>query len=61
MEKLTVTAHMKTPFITGGGYMTFDALLAGILFDQLQDAETVTLICAPKLHEIVAQVDGGDR
>ena len=39
MEKLTVTAHMKTPFITGGGYMTFDALLAGILFDQLQDVE----------------------
>jgi hypothetical protein len=39
MEKLTITAHMKTPFITGGGYMTFDALLAGILFDQLQDVE----------------------
>lgn len=39
MEKLTITAHMKTPFITGGGYMTFDAVLAGILFDQLQDVE----------------------
>ncbi|MDA7755428.1 hypothetical protein N8933_10505 [Pseudomonadales bacterium] len=39
MERLTITAHMKTPFITGGGYMTFDALLAGILFDQLQDVE----------------------
>jgi hypothetical protein len=39
MEKLTITAHMKTPFITGGGYMTFDALLAGILFDELQDVE----------------------
>ncbi|MBL6736472.1 MAG: hypothetical protein ISP76_05195 [Burkholderiales bacterium] len=39
MEKLIVTAHMKTPFITGGGYMTLDALLAGILFDQLQDVE----------------------
>lgn len=39
MERLTITAHMKTPFITGGGYMTFDALLAGILFDELQDVE----------------------
>ena len=39
MEKLKITAKMKTPFITGGGYMTFDALLAGILFDQLQDVE----------------------
>ncbi|HIG68381.1 MAG TPA: hypothetical protein EYQ44_11380 [Porticoccaceae bacterium] len=37
MEKLKITAKMKTPFVTDGGYMTFDALLAGILFDQLQD------------------------
>ena len=39
MEKIIVTAHMHTPFIAGGGYMTLDALLAGILFDQLQDVE----------------------
>tara|TARA_B110000091_G_C13725734_1_gene436755 strand:+ start:323 stop:973 length:651 start_codon:yes stop_codon:yes gene_type:complete len=39
MEKLKITAQMKMPFVTGGGYMTFDALLAGILFDQLQDVE----------------------
>ena len=39
MEKLTITAYMATPFVTGGGYMTLDALLAGILFDQCQDVE----------------------
>ena len=39
MEKLLIEAQMKTPFITGGGYMTFDALLGGILFDELEDVE----------------------
>ena len=39
MERLMITAELQTPLITGGGYMTFDALLAGILFDQLQDVE----------------------
>lgn len=37
MDNLEITARLKTPFITGGGYMTLDALLAGILFDQLGD------------------------
>ena len=39
MEKLLIQALLKTPFVTGGGYMTFDALLASILFDELQDVE----------------------
>ena len=39
MEKLTITAELESPLITGGGYMTFDALLASILFDQLQDVD----------------------
>jgi hypothetical protein len=39
VEKLTIVAELQTPIITGGGYMTFDALLAGVLFDQLQDVE----------------------
>ena len=39
MDNLEITARLKTPFITGGGYMTLDALPAGILFDQLGDVE----------------------
>jgi hypothetical protein len=39
MQKLKVTATLWTPIILGGGYMTFDALLAGILFDQIGDVE----------------------
>jgi hypothetical protein len=34
-----ITAELQTPLITGGSYMTFDALLAGILFDQLKIIE----------------------
>ena len=26
MEKLTITAELESPFITGGGYMTFDGI-----------------------------------
>ena len=39
MQKLKITANLLTPIIFGGGYMTFDALLASILFDQLGDVE----------------------
>jgi hypothetical protein len=34
MQKLKITANLLTPIVIGGGYMTFDALLASILFDQ---------------------------
>ena len=32
MEKLRVTATLSGPLITGGGYLTFDALLASAVF-----------------------------
>jgi hypothetical protein len=37
--RLTITATLATPLVTGGGYFTFDALLAGILFDKIQDVD----------------------
>jgi len=39
MEKLEITATMKGPVIIGGGYMTLDAILGAILFDQLGSPE----------------------
>jgi hypothetical protein len=39
MDKLTITAKLKSPLIVGGGYLTFDALLAAILFEKLQDVD----------------------
>jgi len=39
MDKIKVTAHLLAPFVTGGGYMTLDGLLAALLFDDLQDVE----------------------
>ena len=60
MEKLVVTAHMKTPFILGGGYMTLDALLAGILFDDLQDVgaahSSVPIKCTEGLFHASAAI-----
>ena len=60
MEKLKITALMKTPFVTGGGYMTFDALLAGILFDKLQDVDlahsSVPIKCSDGLFHASAAI-----
>jgi hypothetical protein len=40
MQKpFSVTAHLSTPFVTGGGYMTLDGLLAARLFEELHDVE----------------------
>jgi hypothetical protein len=39
MDKLTITAKLKSPLIVGGGYLTFDALLAAVLFEKLQDVD----------------------
>ncbi|MCY4746450.1 hypothetical protein NYO99_15815 [Pelomonas sp. UHG3] len=39
MKTLTVTARIKGPLISGGGYMTFDGLLAAAVFAQTQDLE----------------------
>ena len=60
MDKLTITATLKTPFITGGGYMTFDALLGGILFDQLGDVEkahaAIPVRCTDGLYHASAAI-----
>lgn len=39
MTPLTITAHVKGPILTGGGYMTFDALLAAAVYAQTQDID----------------------
>lgn len=39
MDKLTITATLNSPVVSGGGYWTLDALLAAVLFDQCQDVE----------------------
>lgn len=39
MDKIKVTAHLLAPVVTGGGYMTFDGLLAALLFDRLEDVD----------------------
>jgi len=50
MERFQLTAHLQTPIIIGGGYLTLDALLGSILFEQLQDVEEahaqIPLVCA---------------
>lgn len=40
VEPIVITAQLKTPLVLTGGYMTFDAILAAILFDQLQDVDS---------------------
>jgi hypothetical protein len=39
MEKFKVTMTLASPVVTGGGYLTLDALLAALLFDQTGDVE----------------------
>lgn len=39
METFQVTAELSSPLVIGGGYFTLDALLGGILFEQLADVE----------------------
>jgi hypothetical protein len=39
MDKLTITATLKTPVVSGGGYWTLDAILAAVIFDQCNDVE----------------------
>ena len=43
MDRFAVTLRLGSPLVTGGGYMTLDALLAAILFDSgstVEDAHT---------------------
>lgn len=39
MDRLIVTAALKTPLILGGGYLTFDALLAALIFEKTGDVQ----------------------
>lgn len=39
MNKFELTIKLKSPLVTGGGYMTLDGLLAAILFDESGDVE----------------------
>jgi hypothetical protein len=39
VEKLKITYSLLSPVITNGGYMTLDALLAGLIFDQTGDVD----------------------
>ena len=39
MDKLQITATLSDRFITGGGYLTFDALLASVVYSLTQDVD----------------------
>jgi hypothetical protein len=39
LENLLITAELASPIIIGGGFMTFDALLASIVFETTEDLE----------------------
>lgn len=39
MEKLKITLSLLSPLVTNGGFMTLDALLAALIFDQCGDLE----------------------
>ena len=39
MNKFTLSVKLKSPLITGGGYLTLDALLAAIIFDDCGDID----------------------
>jgi hypothetical protein len=59
-SKLTITATLATPLVTGGGYFTLDALLAGILFDKMQDVDAahaaVPVTCVDSLFHASAAI-----
>ena len=39
MDRFLLTLKMASPMVTGGGYMTLDALLAAILYDEYGSLE----------------------
>jgi hypothetical protein len=61
MDKLTISARLKTPVILGGGYLTLDALLASLIFEGCGDIEvahsTVPLACTAGLSKLSREVD----
>lgn len=57
-KRFSVTAHLAAPFVTGGGYMTLDGLLAAVLFDQLQDIEAAHAAVPVKQSAGLAHASG---
>ena len=62
MEKFSVTAHLASPLVMGGGYFTLDALLAGLIFEKTGDVETahstIPIACTDGLfHASAAQFE----
>jgi hypothetical protein len=58
MEKLTITAQLKVPIILGSGFLTFDALIAALIFERTGDVEaahkSVPLVCTDGLFHASA-------
>ena len=58
MDKLTVSAQLEVPIILGGGYLTFDAPLASLIFEKTGDVDlahsTIPLACTAGLFHASA-------
>lgn len=65
MDKIKVTAHLASPLVTGQGYMTLDALLAALIFDQTQDVDlahsSIPLMCSNGLFHASGAITEGDK
>lgn len=58
MERFKITAALRTPIIVGGGYLTLDAFLAALIFEECGDVDqahsTVPLACSDGLFHASA-------
>ena len=58
MEQLSITARLEAPIILGGGYLTLDALLASLIFEDSGDIDiahnSVPLACTDGLFHASA-------
>lgn len=65
MDKIKVTAHMASPLVVGLGYMTLDALLGSLLFDQVQDVDLahslIPVACTDGLFHASGAIIEGDK
>jgi hypothetical protein len=60
MECFRLTARLQTPIIIGGGYLTLDALLGCIIFEEVQDVDEahaqIPLVCTDGLYHASAAI-----